>query len=46
MEKVLLYVPKEACKLILPKIVWDPFLSVDDSGINNLEKQPNSKILK
>lgn len=38
MKKVLLYVPKEACKLVLPELVWDPFLSIDDSGISNFGK--------
>lgn len=48
-KKTLLYVPKESCKLILPKIVWDPFLSVNDSGINNFGKATefeNSEIVK
>ena len=38
MEKVLLYVPKEACKLVLPKLVCDQFLSIEDSEINDFGK--------
>lgn len=38
MKKTLLYIPKISCKLVLPKFVWDPFLSIDDSGISNFGK--------
>ena len=39
MEKVLLYVPKEACKLVLPELVCDQFLPVEDySRINDFGK--------